>query len=530
MGCTGSSGGGGSGDLKVRDRTLLMCEELGMTAKDVSTLWKTFMYPQPDGSSGAGPALTLTQFMIYQRITNESFAELVFSLISEGSEKVSFANYCLTLWNLLTLDDASLPRFSFRIFDADSSGKITVDELHTMVEVVTGGDEKSRGIAHQVVEEWYKRHPDAEASPLQAREEMEIGMDDFLSMTHKSPLMLFPAFELIRKLREQIVGKGRWATLIRVRRQRFKNMDFEDIVAGLEHRPLDDDALRRFSTVAKVKEHKRRHSHAAVQAAVINLNKFVTGDRKEKKIHLAKEPAATGSVRKNVLVAGKSPVSSKRHAPARTPDSSIRRGVREVTVEPLMAPLAVEETKAPVGASVDQHQQQHDDARKERRAKRGTRDSAPPGDSPREALSVRAGQSPADERRAKRGTRDRAPGQSPTSSSGGTPRVDGWAQGSGWDSAARQPDRGLAAAQTMLESCESVKEPDAVPHTLVAQAVELARQRRRTYDVDEQPSAAPDHNRGKQTGQNATNFVNDEKGRGGVHSHHRRHHHNHPPR
>ena len=435
-----------------------------------------------------------------------------------------------------------------------------------MVEVVTGGDEKSRGIAHQVVEEWYKRHPDAEASPLQAREEMEIGMDDFLSMTHKSPLMLFPAFELIRKLREQIVGTGRWATLIRVRRQRFKNMDFEDIVAGLEHRPLDDDALRRFSTVAKVKEHKRRHSHAAVQAAVINLNKFVTGDRKEKKIHLAKEPAATGSVRKNVLVAGKSPVSSKRHAPARTPDSSIRRGAREVTVEPLMAPLAVEETKAPVGASVDQHQQQHDDARKERRAKRGTRDSAPPGDSPREALSVRAGQSPsderrakrgtrdrapgqsptespsgsvrvahvhattADERRAKRGTRDRAPGQSPTSSSGGTPRVDGWAQGSGWDSAARQPDRGLAAAQTMLESCESVKEPDAVPHTLVAQAVELARQRRRTYDVDEQPSAAPDHNRGKQTGQNATNFVNDEKGRGGVHNHHRRHHHNHPPR
>jgi len=153
-----------------------IARELGFTERDVHRLWGSFC---ESDVTGVG-ILQVDEFLIMQKLDGLSdFGTLCFKVFDlDGSGYLSFEEYIIVMWNLLTLDDTSLPLFAFRIFDADNSGKqwgkhlstpplashprppphdksvpfpgvLNRDELLECVKIVCGGSKVSMDIALQ---------------------------------------------------------------------------------------------------------------------------------------------------------------------------------------------------------------------------------------------------------------------------------------------------------------------------------------------------------------------------------------------
>jgi len=153
-----------------------IARELGMKENDVHRLWGSFCDSDVTGDG----ILQVNEFLIMQKLENlHDFGKLCFRVFDlDGSGYLSFEEYIIVMWNLLTLDDTSLPLFAFRIFDADNSGKevgevslypttgltpthsphdksvpfpgvLNRDELLECVKIVCGGSKMSMDIALQ---------------------------------------------------------------------------------------------------------------------------------------------------------------------------------------------------------------------------------------------------------------------------------------------------------------------------------------------------------------------------------------------
>ena len=95
-----------------------IAKELGMRESDVHTLWGSFCEADVTGTG----LLKLDDFLVTQKLDNQ-FGDLCFKVFDlDGSGFLSFEEFVIIMWNLLTLDDSSLPMFAFRIFDSDNSG------------------------------------------------------------------------------------------------------------------------------------------------------------------------------------------------------------------------------------------------------------------------------------------------------------------------------------------------------------------------------------------------------------------------
>lgn len=169
-------------------------EALQLRRKEVARLYRIFTTYDEDKNG----TISINEFMDHLRLGQTVFRDRVFSIFdSDRNGKVDFKEFVLALWNYCTLSRATLDLFTFDLYDTDSTGELSNEEIFEMLHDLYGSGIASNQNALHVIHELAK-------SPY------AMDVDRFRSFAQTHPSVLFPAFQLQHLLRKRILGVGFW--------------------------------------------------------------------------------------------------------------------------------------------------------------------------------------------------------------------------------------------------------------------------------------------------------------------------------
>eukprot|EP00602_Paraphysomonas_sp_CaronLab_P004739 CAMPEP_0185021646 /NCGR_PEP_ID=MMETSP1103-20130426/4349_1 /TAXON_ID=36769 /ORGANISM="Paraphysomonas bandaiensis, Strain Caron Lab Isolate" /LENGTH=176 /DNA_ID=CAMNT_0027553299 /DNA_START=401 /DNA_END=931 /DNA_ORIENTATION=- len=143
----------------------------------------------------------------------------VFSIMdNDGSGGINFHEFVLAIWNYLSLDVNSLARFSFKLYDTDSSQVMEKMEVEAMVACVYGTSAGTNDRVSKVLEK------------LQPEDGRSITCDEFIGFSKQYPLLLYPAFVMQNVLRRHIFGEAYWEAISVERARNMSDKTIFDIL------------------------------------------------------------------------------------------------------------------------------------------------------------------------------------------------------------------------------------------------------------------------------------------------------------
>ncbi len=105
-------------------------EAIQLNGNDIGKLYDVFLRVDEDKSGTIG----LVEMLTLMDVENTAFSRRVFSIFDEDhSGKIDFREFVLALWNYCTLSPATLDKFAFGLYDKDSSGNLSVNEIDVMI-------------------------------------------------------------------------------------------------------------------------------------------------------------------------------------------------------------------------------------------------------------------------------------------------------------------------------------------------------------------------------------------------------------
>lgn len=85
--------------------------------------------------------IDLQEFLKHLDVDMTPFGDRIFHIMDEdGSGQISFREFVMSLWNYCTLSTATLELFAFDLYDRDSTGELSVEEVHQMLQDMYGSD------------------------------------------------------------------------------------------------------------------------------------------------------------------------------------------------------------------------------------------------------------------------------------------------------------------------------------------------------------------------------------------------------
>lgn len=127
------------------------------------------------------------------------FTERIFKIFDiDGSSQLDFREFIIALWNFCSIGEY-LPHFAFSLYDLDASGEITDKEIKQMLIDVYGKDYDKNHIAMDLYNNQIPKYAGK-----------TIDINEFLGFVHNHDKLLFPAFEVVRKLQDCILGGKFW--------------------------------------------------------------------------------------------------------------------------------------------------------------------------------------------------------------------------------------------------------------------------------------------------------------------------------
>ena len=187
-----------------------MCNELGLTKSDVDHLWRYFKKADVTDSGTLGVAELCLQT---NEVQNDYFGQLLFSVFDyDGNGEITFEEFCLCIWNAMTLDESSLPLFAFRIYDQNNSGTLSEDEMITMLKTVCGSNQQTIEHAMKYFKEQDKNHDGI------------IDSKEFEMMAKHVQLITFPAVQLLKEFRKNVLGEHIWHEKTKIRHDKFPGL------------------------------------------------------------------------------------------------------------------------------------------------------------------------------------------------------------------------------------------------------------------------------------------------------------------
>lgn len=171
---------------------------------DLDVMYRQFCKMDADRSG----TVSVQEFLTVNNVGSDLFGEMAFRVLDKNnSGKIDFLEYIIALWNFCTLQKDALSHFSFQIFDADSSGVLSMDEFKHMIDVVWGFKPND--------------HVMASLRKMDANGDGQITLHEFVSMVQHAPVLLFPAFEMQEKLRGNCLGTRQWMRITEERVQLY---------------------------------------------------------------------------------------------------------------------------------------------------------------------------------------------------------------------------------------------------------------------------------------------------------------------
>ena len=183
-------------EAAVSEDDLNLFAAMKLTKDEVRLFYKNFRKVDMDHSGYINVVELLT--MIDSERTH--FTERVFRLFDQdGSGRVNFREFVLSIWNYCTLTQASLDLFTFDLYDEDGTGILSIDEVHNMLKEIYGKHFEKNPRARQIEHELMK---------IDKARDLNIEAFQMFVKTHHN--LLFPAFQLQQQMQKHIMGPGFW--------------------------------------------------------------------------------------------------------------------------------------------------------------------------------------------------------------------------------------------------------------------------------------------------------------------------------
>ena len=168
--------------------------------------------------------MSIDEFIVIAGISCESFCKLVFRIFDKNnSGNIDFEEFITTLWNYCSFDKDSISAFAFQLFDTDSSGVLSGDEVRFMVNLVWGFSPN-----RNVIEGMKSLDFDGDG---------DISIMEFCDRSKHLQSLLSPAFEMQQILRTECLGDHHWTRLTerRVAKHNFRTIfEILDRIGGEE--------------------------------------------------------------------------------------------------------------------------------------------------------------------------------------------------------------------------------------------------------------------------------------------------------
>jgi Ca2+-binding EF-hand superfamily protein len=227
-------------------------EALRLCEADIGRLRRIFRSIDVDNSG----SIELLELLMYMDIERTPFTKRIFSIFDDdGSNTVDFKEFVMALWNYCTLGKATLLLFAFDIYDRDTSGELTVDEIVQMLRDVYGSSFQSNAHASIIL----KRLHDLQVNSLSG-----VDIDTFRGFAGKHQALLYPAFEIQRVIQRRILGEEFWnlLSLRRIELSNGKYMPIGEFMILHINRDMYDKHVK--STLVKKKAERLKDSAKTV--------------------------------------------------------------------------------------------------------------------------------------------------------------------------------------------------------------------------------------------------------------------------
>lgn len=162
------------------------------------------------------------ELMMILDMERTPFTERIFRVFdTDGSGQLDFREFVLATWNYCSMDQSILHYFAFQLYDSDGGGEITEKEIIQMLKDIYGKNIDHNPIAQEMLHNQIPKYAGK-----------SIDANEFHNFVKTHDKLLFPAFQIVRKLQDEILGAGYWTKVIE-ERKKFSNgkyMKFEELL------------------------------------------------------------------------------------------------------------------------------------------------------------------------------------------------------------------------------------------------------------------------------------------------------------
>jgi hypothetical protein len=185
--------------------SLTFLQELCFGPSDLNCLFTAFRDIDADGSN----TIRCDELFGYFRIDETPCNLKIFSFLNNEKELyLNFLEFCVVLWNFLTVDRNDYAHFVYVLYDSDSSGRIDSHEIIGMIETIHK-NARSNPQTSQII------------SSLIAESRKEYSLEQFIKWFKVHMSLLNPLVTLQTRLRKSLISEEFWMNLENIRKEQL---------------------------------------------------------------------------------------------------------------------------------------------------------------------------------------------------------------------------------------------------------------------------------------------------------------------
>lgn len=174
---------------------------LGLDYPSVKRFWKVFC----KANKSLDGQICLEEFLEFFNLERTGYVEKTFQYFdTTGGGEIDFLEFVVSVWNVCALDPHTLTNFTFDMYDVDSDGLLSCPEIETMIRELFGDQgAQNNSLAQECMDELMKLTEENGAITLQ--------LFTIFSLRHS--ILLFPIYQIQRKLQSKVLGLKFWHSL-----------------------------------------------------------------------------------------------------------------------------------------------------------------------------------------------------------------------------------------------------------------------------------------------------------------------------